>query len=106
MDEPGKNASFSPHVTEPARLQPVNSWNESVACRTLLEEPGLAHLGPEGRPHTRPANKLRDQIRSLPALKNLSPRAQELIIGAVLLWHDHLDEAHGIAQNIEDADGS
>lgn len=50
--------------------------------------------------------ELEAQLR--PVLKStvLNPRRQELIRGTILLWHDHLEPAHNIAQSIEDADGS
>jgi hypothetical protein len=48
-------------------------------------------------------NRRLDEI--LPASK-IASRNKELIRALVLLWHDHLDAAHVIAQDIENADGA
>jgi hypothetical protein len=62
----------------------------------LLETPELAELGPGPR-HGR--QSVSDLER---ALKTVSP----LIRALVLLWHDHLDEAHSLAQDVPTPDGS
>ena len=38
--------------------------------------------------------------------KVLGPEANALVRATVLLWHDHLDEAHTVSQAIETPDGS
>jgi hypothetical protein len=45
-------------------------------------------------------------LEPLVASVKLSPHKSELVRALVLLWHDHLDESHEIAQQIADADGS
>jgi hypothetical protein len=58
------------------------------------EEPAL---GPERRKGT----KTIAQIDGV-----LGAGGHPLVRATVLLWHDHLDEAHAIAQDIENVDGS
>lgn len=40
------------------------------------------------------------------ASSKLPPVTQQLIRAVILLWHDHLDAAHSISQDIETPDGS
>lgn len=68
-----------------------------TGTRQLLETPEPPALGPVRRAGTLP---LAEIDRALGANANPLARA------TVLLWHDHLDEAHQIAQEIENADGS
>ncbi len=72
----------------------------------LITAPGLASLGPEARAGVQTVQALDAALDSTLSLEQLTPRARELIRGTLLLWHDHLDEAHAIAQDIEDRDGS
>ena len=74
--------------------------------KVLLDTPKLADLGSQRRPGTLSRDELQKQIDPLLGTTALPARAQELIRGTLLLWHDHLDAAHSIAQEIEDADGS
>jgi hypothetical protein len=72
----------------------------------LLDTPEPAELGPGPRPGVESVTALDEQLT--PSLKSsgLPAERQQLIRGLILLWHDHLDAAHGIAQNIEGADGA
>jgi hypothetical protein len=70
----------------------------------LLETPQPAALGPGPRDGCRSVADLSDAIAGL---HDASPKlTQEKIRCLILLWHDHLDAAHQIAQDISDADGS
>jgi len=64
----------------------------------LLDTPESPELGPGPRKGVKPEKVLNEQLRAL--------GANDLLRAAVLLWHDHLDAAHEIVQNIETPDGS
>jgi hypothetical protein len=65
--------------------------------RDLLNASEVPDLGPTRRNGTKSIAEID---------KALGPKAAPLVRATVLLWHDHLDEAHVIAQSIENADGS
>jgi hypothetical protein len=72
----------------------------------LLASYSLADLGPRPRAEALPLAKLTERIDLVLRKGAPSERSRGLIRGTLLLWHDHLDAAHSIAQDIEDADGS
>jgi hypothetical protein len=63
----------------------------------LLDTPEPPHLGPQRRSGTKSIAEIDGALES---------QSNPLIRATVLLWHDHLDEAHTIAQGIETPDGS
>ena len=63
----------------------------------LLQTAQPPELGPGKRPGTQ---SVADLGRALGA------GASPLLRATVLLWHDHLEEAHHIVQDVESADGS
>jgi|SRR3954469_13279749 hypothetical protein len=74
--------------------------------KNLLESPSLPDLGPGPRAGITPLSELNHELdQILPRLK-LPSRNQQLIRALILLWHDHLDAAHGLAQDIEGPDGA
>jgi hypothetical protein len=72
----------------------------SAGVEGLLETETLPELGPGPRAGVQTVEELRSRF------KKLGDADSELAFAVVFLWHDHLDEAHTIAQGVEDANGS
>ena len=72
----------------------------------LLETAEPASLGPETRPGRQSIAELDALLVPLFAAAKWPPRQNDLIRALVLLWHDHLDESHELAQKIDGPDGS
>ncbi|HLH53533.1 MAG TPA: hypothetical protein VKY92_07950 [Verrucomicrobiae bacterium] len=72
----------------------------------LFDTEELADLGPGPRPGVLSADQLEKQLGPALAGSGLPGQQQDLLRALVLLWHDHLEAAHVIAQNIPTADGS
>jgi len=64
----------------------------------LLATPEPPDLGPGPRKGVLPEKALNDELHKI--------GVSDLLRAAVLVWHDHLDSAHKIVQNIETPDGS
>lgn len=73
---------------------------------TLLANSGIPELGPGPRKNVLPHQELEKSLAEILSQSELDSLKSDLIRAVVLLWHDRLDAAHGIAQGIEDADGS
>jgi hypothetical protein len=76
---------------------------------TLLEflhTPETAGLGPGPRPGVRSESGLARDLELVEGWRNLPPDRQELVRAMLLLWHDHLEAGHTIAQGIGSADGA
>lgn len=69
----------------------------TTGIEQLLQTTEPPELGPGKRQGTQSAAALGGAFGA---------KASPLLRATVLLWHDHLDEAHGIVQDIENADGS
>lgn len=74
--------------------------------RALLQTPELAKLGPGPRTGRKSFPELDSALRPLLDKAGLSKERHSLVLAVVLLRHDHLDEAHSLAQNVPTADGS
>jgi hypothetical protein len=66
----------------------------------------LADLGPKRRPTAWSIEHLDEKLGTAFQDIRLTPALKDLIRAGVYLWHDHLQEAHQIAQDIETGDGS
>lgn len=74
--------------------------------KALLETEQPAHIGPESRPGALPIVELGERLdRALKDMR-ITPSLGRLLRSLVYLWHDHMDESHRIAQEIETNDGS
>src|SRR5882672_4417972 len=74
--------------------------------RKLIATSELPELGPGPRSGVLPLESLNQALDKCLSCSALPPNTQELIRAAVLLWHDHLDASHRIAQDIPGPDGS
>jgi len=74
--------------------------------RKLLVPGGLPELGPGPRDGVMPFDRLNETLDELLGQAGLPAGSRDLVRGLMLLWHDHLDEAHLIVQCIENTDGS
>ena len=72
----------------------------------FLETAELADLGAGPRPGQQTPSALQQQLQPLLKASRLPLEREELIRALILLWHDHLDEAHTIAQSIDNTDGA
>ena len=66
----------------------------------------LPDLGPGPRANVLQESELNRFVDGFLVKSKLLQAKGELVRSLVLLWHDHLEAAHWIAQNIENADGS
>jgi hypothetical protein len=72
----------------------------------LLATPEPAELGPGPRPGVQPQSALEAKLAEVLSQANISKENRELIRALILLWHDHLDAAHILAQDIDTGDGA
>jgi hypothetical protein len=74
--------------------------------KRLIDTKELAGLGPETREGALSVSEIDQELRGILSVGKLSAPVQDLFRAGIYLWHDLLDEAHKIAQDIETADGS
>jgi len=80
--------------------------NEAARFEELFATPDVPDLGRGPREGVASEAELEQKLDGLFRRSNLKPPASDQIRSLVLLWHDHLDAAHEIAQRIETRDGS
>lgn len=74
--------------------------------KALFQTATPAGLGPDPRADRLDAAAVVGAVEGSERLARLSERDRSLVRALALLWHDHLDEAHEIAQEVSTADGS
>ena len=79
---------------------------QTKMLKELLAEVEPPELGPGPRPGVKSPSQLESLLKTRLATAPTSAAARDLICALVLLWHDHLDAAHQLAQAVENADGS
>jgi hypothetical protein len=84
-------------------MQPPDRFTE---LQFLLATPEPPDLGPGPRAGVKTLPTLNPLIAHALHSCALSSIRCDLVRALILLWHDHLDDAHTIAQQIENADGS
>jgi hypothetical protein len=72
----------------------------------LFETLQPPELGPGPRPGIKSEGELKKCVDKALGNSSVQSEQSDLIFALVLLWHDHLDAAHEIAQGISNATGS
>jgi hypothetical protein len=80
--------------------------SENLNFQALLQTDELPSLGPQKRLSRKSILELEKAFTVFFRSTKLPKQNQELVRALVLLWNDHLDEAHRIAQDIETSDGA
>jgi len=80
--------------------------SELDGLRELLATAEPARLGPEKRTGTLAPDALQTRLETWLKKTRVPDERRRLIRALVLLWHDHPDAAHALAQDDETADGS
>jgi hypothetical protein len=79
---------------------------EHAGPQTLLGTPDLPELGPGPRSSVLPLAALTGKLDECLSHSGLPAGVHQPIRALVLLWHDHLDASHRIAQDLPGPDGS
>jgi len=72
----------------------------------FLATPEPPELGPGPRPGVQSEEELKGKLQVFFAGGKLPVQKQQLVRALVFLWHDHLESAHVIAQDVDTADGA
>jgi hypothetical protein len=89
-----------------SELCDVQAMSKPSDFMKFLSTPQPAELGPGPRAGVTPQAELEAILKPLLSASALTDERQQLVRALILLWHDHLDAAHGIAQNIDNPDGA
>ncbi len=85
----------------------MNARDERIKMvKNLLAGVELPELGPGPRPGVKSLSTLEAMLEAGLSAGQSPGAGRDLVRALVLLWHDHLEAAHHIAQEIENSDGS
>ena len=73
---------------------------------SLLETAELPHINMKPREGTLSVEEVNVRVKAIFVDSEVPRLTRELSRAAILLWHDHFEAAHQIAQGIENANGS
>src|SRR5580765_7367038 len=90
----------------PARFPPMLNGSTKEEIQKLFQTLQPPDLGPGPRPGIKSEAELKKCLDKAFASSNAQTEQRELIVALVLLWHDHLDSAHELAQGIANPNGS
>ena len=79
---------------------------EVDAIKTLIATPEPPELGPGPREKVESESQLGSKLEAFFEAERMPVQKQQLLRALALLWHDHLQSAHVIAQDIHTPDGS
>ena len=74
--------------------------------KKLMETPELAGLGSDVRVDVLSTEQIDAELEKGASKTRLAPAILDLFRAAIYLWHDHLEPAHRMVQDIETPDGS
>jgi hypothetical protein len=77
-----------------------------IDFKKLFASPEPPELGPGPRAGVQSEAAVKQEVDKVIQEAGFSQETGQLMRALALLWHDHLDAAHTIAQGIENADGS
>jgi hypothetical protein len=80
--------------------------SEENQLAALLKTPELPELGPGPRSGVLSQSALNAELEKAFRQIRLPGENQHIIRALILLWHEHLDAAHEIAQGIDNGDGA
>ncbi len=78
----------------------------SPTFAAFIDSKNLAPLGPGPRSSRRPLSDLNGDLQKAFSREHLGSESEQLVRALILLWHDYLDEAHTLCQDVSSTNGS